>query len=146
MLDAYRKEDEERPLDDGSTKLEAINACAASLMLVEELFFRVLGIPADQVKVHKGWFQDTLPTVVQSGRLHKISVLRLDGDWYESTKTCLTHLYPRVQPGGFVLIDDYGYFEGCRKAVDEYLSGLTLRPELKNIDSDGVYFRKPIPE
>ena len=50
----------------------------------------------------------------------KISILRLDTDWYESTKIELEILYPRLEIGGVLIIDDYGHFKGCRKAVDEY--------------------------
>ncbi len=67
---------------------------------------------------HKGWFQDTLPIADTP----EIAVLRLDGDWYASTRVSLKHLYDRVVPGGFVIIDDYGCYDGCRKAVDEFLA------------------------
>ena len=51
----------------------------------------------------------------------RISILRLDTDWYESTRHELEHLYPRLSPGGVLLLDDYGYWEGAREAVDEFL-------------------------
>jgi O-methyltransferase len=143
VVSAYQGDKRNLPLDDGSGRLTPINACVAPLVLVHELFFHVLRISEDLVQVHQGWFQDLLPTVVQSGQLRTLAVLRLDGDWYESTRTCLVHLYPLVQPGGFVIIDDYGFFEGCRRAVDEYLATLSPRPDLIRIDSDGVYLRKP---
>jgi hypothetical protein len=50
----------------------------------------------------------------------KISILRLDTDWYESTKIELEILYPLLEPGGVLIVDDYGHFEGAKKAVDEY--------------------------
>jgi O-methyltransferase len=68
--------------------------------------------------VHKGWFKDTVPHQAKE----PIAVLRLDGDWYESTIVCLEHLYPRVQRGGLVIIDDYETFDGCSRAVHDYLS------------------------
>ncbi|HXD78100.1 MAG TPA: TylF/MycF/NovP-related O-methyltransferase [Puia sp.] len=67
----------------------------------------------------KGWFSETLPTATLPGR---IALLRLDGDWYESTMDCLTNLYPRVAPKGVIIIDDYFTWEGCSKAVHDYLS------------------------
>ncbi len=76
-----------------------------------------LGYGEAHTHVHKGWFQDTLP-VADTG---PIAILRLDGDWYESTKICLDHLYDKVVQGGFVIIDDYGTYEGCKRAVDEFL-------------------------
>ena len=68
--------------------------------------------------VHKGWFEDTLPTFSAP----PIAVLRIDGDWYESTMTCLSALWDAVVPGGLVLLDDYGSWEGCTKAMHDFLS------------------------
>ncbi len=72
----------------------------------------------------------------------KIAVLRLDTDWYESTKHELETFYDSVVPGGIVIIDDYGHWEGCRKAVDEFLES---RPEIVLFSADytGRWFVKP---
>jgi O-methyltransferase len=72
----------------------------------------------------------------------KIAVLRLDTDWYESTKFELEHFYDKVSKNGVIIIDDYGHWKGCKKAVDEFL---ILHPEIKlnKIDYTGVYFYKP---
>lgn len=67
----------------------------------------------------------------------KISVLRLDTDWYESTKSELEILYPKLTNRGVLIIDDYGYWEGARKAVDEYFSTKDYRPLFDVIDSTG---------
>ena len=77
----------------------------------------------DPARVHlvKGWFQDSLPPLLDT--IGPIAVLRLDADFYESTRFCLATLWDRVIPGGHVVIDDYGTFEGCRLAVDEFLAG-----------------------
>lgn len=74
---------------------------------------------------------------------NKIAVLRLDTDWYESTKAELDTFYPLVASGGVVIIDDYGHWQGCRKAVDEFLA---VHPEIQvhRIDYTGVYFVKPV--
>jgi O-methyltransferase len=69
----------------------------------------------------KGWFSDTLPKFTVPG---PIALLRLDGDWYESTIDCLTHLYPKVAQKGVIIIDDYFTWEGCSKAVHDYLSSI----------------------
>ncbi len=66
-----------------------------------------------------------------------ISVLRLDTDWYESTRRELETLYPRLSPGGVLIIDDYGHFTGARKAVDEYFEKLGLRPLVHRSDYTG---------
>jgi len=74
---------------------------------------------------HPGWFQDVLPA--EAERIGQIAILRIDADWYASTKTCLEHLFEKVVSGGFVIVDDYGAYDGCRKAVDEFL-GRQSRP------------------
>ena len=64
----------------------------------------------------------------------KISILRLDTDWYESTKIELEELYPLLQKNGFLIIDDYGHFKGARKAVDEYFEKIGIHPYLHVVD------------
>lgn len=71
-------------------------------------------------EVNRGWFEDTVPQWATQGR--PIAILRLDGDWYDSTKLCLDHLAPLVVSGGVIIIDDYAMWEGCSKAVHDYLS------------------------
>lgn len=84
-----------------------------------DLLTEQIGYKSNYIIYHKGWFQDTLPT--DAADINKIAILRLDGDWYDSIKICLEYLFDKVQKGGLVVIDDYGYYEGCTKAVDEYL-------------------------
>ena len=69
----------------------------------------------------KGWFSDSLPTFTID---HEIAILRLDGDWYESTMDCLKYLYPKVAKKGMVIVDDYYTWDGCTKAVHDYLSSI----------------------
>jgi len=71
----------------------------------------------------------------------RISLLRLDTDWYESTRHELVHLYPRLAPGGVLIIDDYGHFEGARRATDEYFADDPLL--LARIDYTGRMAVKP---
>jgi hypothetical protein len=80
-------------------------------------YLRLSGYPENRIHLIKGWFSETLP----KANIGPIAILRLDGDFYESTKTALQHLYHLVVPAGIVIIDDYGSFEGCRTAVDELL-------------------------
>ena len=72
-----------------------------------------------------------------------ISLLRLDTDWYESTKAELEILYPLLSPGGVLIIDDYGHFTGARKAVDEYFDSIRPAPLLNRIDYTGRICVKP---
>jgi O-methyltransferase len=74
------------------------------------------GYPLDLVHLVKGKVEDTVPGHAPQ----RIALLRLDTDWYESTKHELAYLYPRLVGGGVLIVDDYGSWEGARKAVDEY--------------------------
>ena len=86
---------------------------------------------------------DVLATLAETRNLpDRISVLRLDTDWYESTKFELEVLYPRLQAGGVLIIDDYGYWRGAREAVDQYFSG-KVRPFLQYVDETGRAGVKP---
>jgi O-methyltransferase len=75
---------------------------------------------ATRFSLVKGWFDDTLPSFRAPGG---IALLRLDGDWYDSTMTCLKFLLPQVVAGGIVIVDDYHTWDGCTRAVHEQLAG-----------------------
>ncbi|WP_295078403.1 TylF/MycF/NovP-related O-methyltransferase [Tabrizicola sp.] len=106
---------------------------------VQKFVAEELGYGTDFTRIHKGWFEDTVPIVT----IGPIAILRLDGDWYASTKLCLDHLYDAVVPGGFVIVDDYGTYEGCRKAVDEFLAMQPEQPFLNYVTADVRYWIKP---
>jgi hypothetical protein len=76
------------------------------------------GYPAEQVHYVKGRVEETIPDRAPSD----IAILRLDTDWHASTRHELEHLYPRLAKGGVLIVDDYGHWEGCRRAVDEYFA------------------------
>jgi hypothetical protein len=99
-----------------------------------------LGVARDEVEFHVGWFQDTVPAAKCT--IGDIALLRLDGDWYESTRVCICNLFDSVVSGGFVIVDDYGAFEGCRKAIDEFFVARQIAPKLTHSDDTCVYFRK----
>jgi O-methyltransferase len=88
----------------------------ASLEDVRDGFSRI-PYPAERVHFVEGKVEDTIP----AGAPERIAILRLDTDWYESTRHELEHLYSRLSPGGVLILDDYGYWEGARAAVDEFL-------------------------
>jgi O-methyltransferase len=87
----------------------------------------------------KGWFKDTLPRAKFDG---KIAVLRLDGDWYESTMDCLTNLYDKVADGGVILIDDYYAWNGCARAVHDFLSLRKLPHVIRQYRGSVAYIMK----
>ena len=89
--------------------------------------------PIDNIKYIKGKVEDTL----KSNTPRKIALLRLDTDWYESTKIELETLYPLITKGGILIIDDYGHFEGAKRAVDDYFRKINQQPLLNRIDYTG---------
>ena len=101
-----------------------------------------IGYPEASLVFHKGWFQDTVPVAANRIDPWNIAILRLDGDYYASTKVCLDHLYDRVIPGGFVVIDDYGAYEGCRKAVNDFFTERRIKPFLNYTDHVCRYWVK----
>jgi hypothetical protein len=82
------------------------------------------------VRFIRGPVEETVPGQTPS----RLALLRLDTDWYESTRHELHHLYPRLADGGVLIIDDYGHWEGCRRAVDEYFAASPTPPLLHRID------------
>lgn len=99
--------------------------------------FRKYNLLDDQVIFIKGWFKDTLP----QAPIEKLSILRLDGDMYESTMESLENLYPKLSNGGYCIVDDYA-LPRCKAAVDDYREKHAIDSELKEIDWTGIYWRK----
>ena len=99
--------------------------------------FRRYDLLDDQVNFLPGWFRDTLPTAP----VKELAVLRLDGDFYESTMDGLNNLYPKLSPGGFVIVDDYVHGP-CAQAVHEYRKEFGITEEIIDIDGTGVFWRR----
>lgn len=110
---------------------------AVPLEKVKENFLRY-DLLDDQVRFVEGWFSESLPVAP----IDRIAVLRLDGDYYESTMDALVNLEPKVSPGGYVIVDDYGALEACRAAVDDYRASRGIDAEIEPIDWTGIYWRK----
>jgi O-methyltransferase len=104
------------------------------------LLEQTIQYPGEMIHYHVGWFQETLPAVHDS--IGQIAILRLDGDWYASTKVCLDYLFKKVARGGIVIIDDYGAYDGCRRAVDEFLTQEGVHAYLASVDSECRFFVK----
>jgi O-methyltransferase len=107
---------------------------------VEEVkgYFERFGLLDERVVFLEGWFEDTLPEIATDS----IAVLRLDGDIYKSTWEALINLYHKVSPGGYIIIDDYYGWEGCRKAVDKFRSERGIREPLIDVDWTCAYWIK----
>lgn len=124
-----------------SGTLRSIGKCVGTLDDNRQAVNAIAGYPSALTHFHIGWFQDTLPTL--SVPFGDIALLRIDGDWYESTRICLDVLFPKVVSGGIVVIDDYGKWSGCRKAVDEFMATLHRPLFLNHIDAAGRYLIVP---
>jgi O-methyltransferase len=123
---------------DGKLSEGYTGLCCGSPVKVREVLAKV-GVAEDRYTLVPGWFQDTLPHLT----VQSIALLHIDADWYDSVLLCLNQLYDRVRPGGFVVLDDYGYWEGCRKAWEDFQEQRSLQISLTPIDGIGVYFQKP---
>jgi O-methyltransferase len=92
----------------------------------------------DQVRFLVGWFSETLP----NAPMERLALIRLDGDLYQSTWEAISALYPRLSPGGFLIVDDYGVIPACRAAIEDYRAQHHITEAIVPIDNDGVYWRK----
>jgi hypothetical protein len=112
--------------------------CAAPEASLMEIAGK-LGV-SDLVHPVKGFFNATLPRT--RDRIGPIGFLHMDGDWYDSTMDILNNLFSQVVEGGVIQVDDYGHWDGCRKALHEYEATHGLKFDLRPIDGEGVFFQK----
>ncbi|MBI2871466.1 MAG: class I SAM-dependent methyltransferase [Candidatus Omnitrophica bacterium] len=115
-------------------------ALSAPETIAKGLLYKTLRFPAGRGHFVKGWFHETIPSHKKA--MGDIALLHLDGDYYESIKICLEELYDQVVPDGYVVIDDYCYWKGCKKAVDEFMLRRGIKHELRPTDNTGIHFRK----
>lgn len=106
--------------------------CRCGLETVKQTL-RETDYPESMLRFVKGKVEDTLPLEAPE----TIALLRLDTDWYESTRCELEILFPKLVPGGVLIIDDYGHWQGCRKAVDEYFAKHNVKMFLHRVDYTG---------
>lgn len=102
--------------------------------------FKKLNVDLSSVNIVKGWLEDTLE---RSG-VEKVVLLHIDTDWYASVKYALNFFYDRITPGGFIVVDDYWFFPGCRQAVHDFIKERRLEDKIviKKVDRSAVYFQK----
>lgn len=110
---------------------------AVSLEKVKGLFERY-NLLDEQVRFLQGWFKDTLP----NAPIERLSLLRLDGDLYESTMDALNALYDKVTVGGYIIVDDYNAVKSCKVAVQEFRQTRQIEDELMTVDDACVFWRK----
>jgi O-methyltransferase len=122
---------------DGPEAPSWVGSLTSSPRRVTRLLRRT-GADLSRVRIVPGLFQDTFPAV----HIPQIALLNIDADWYESVKLCLETFYNAVVPRGFVSIDDYGDWPGCRRAVDEFFQTRTLSHQLRPVDHTAHWFQK----
>ena len=127
--------------EDGQAVADWSGEDVGSMTRVRRVMHRLQIDPA-RVVFHRGWFNETFPKAA----VDRVSLLHIDADFYESVKLCLEHWYPKLAPGGFVQLDDYDTFPGCRLATDQFLSS---HSELRLQTHGGTpvracYFQKPL--
>lgn len=119
---------------DGSKAVRFTGACKAP----ERFAIQAMALAGiDNYEIHSGWFKDTLS---KANFPDGIALLRLDSDWYASTIECLENFYHRVNPGGVIVVDDYFYWSGCRRAVHDYLDRYNIGDVVQQSGSDPVAF------
>ncbi len=125
----------------GSVMTHGYKQFAASLEEVQANF-RSFGLLDGQVRMLKGWFKDTLP----NAPIERLAIMRLDGDYYESTMDALINLYDKLSVGGYVIIDDYGEdtWTYCRQAVDDFRSSRNVTDQIVDVDSRCSYWRRSV--
>lgn len=129
--------DAERYPADREVRLDGIATLEVSLEAVRANFAHY-GLLDDQVVFLPGWFKDTLA----GAPIESLAVMRLDGDLYQSTMDALVALYPKLSVGGYVIVDDYGGIEACRRAVTDYRRAHGIEEPIQAVDWTGVYWRR----
>jgi O-methyltransferase len=122
---------------DGPNAATWVGSLKSTAPHVERLLRRT-GADLSRVRIVPGLFQQTFRSV----RIPQIALLNLDADWYESVKLCLATFYDSVVPCGFISIDDYGAWPGCRLAVDEFFRSRSLSYPLQRVDNTAHWFQK----
>lgn len=140
LCDTYTGLPPAHPVFDGVKAQGMTGRCAGPVESVQSAL-KEIGFPTDKIHIVQGLYADTLPAMRH--RVEKIALLHIDADWYDSTKICLELLAPKVVSGGFIIVDDYGFWEGCRKACDEWFA-VKGKPKLNTIPkSPQVWWQIP---
>jgi len=101
--------------------------------------WKKLGLAPDRLHIQRGWFKETLAIAP----IEQISVLHLDCDWYEPVRLCLETFWERLSPGGIVVLNDYGLYDGANRATDEFLARQGGQIDLRSLGPVGAWFTKP---
>lgn len=124
------------PEDEGD-RHHTVSQLAISIEEVKENFKKYDLLDA-QVRFLKGWFSDTLP----HAPIRQLALIRLDGDMYESTMDALVNLYPKLSAGGYLIVDDWGAVDACRRAIEDYRTKHSITDEIHPIDGKAIYWKR----
>lgn len=115
--------------------------CTGAVTRVEEAH-NLAGTPPTSLQIVPGWFDETLSHQVEA--IGPIALLHVDADWYDSVYTVFETMYSHVVTGGVIVIDDYGSWSGCRRALEDFFGDPAFQAlEIRSIDGHAVYFVKP---
>lgn len=129
---SYNDEAAQALLDQDADKASS-NVWAYSTLETVQRTMSLSTYPSQNISYVRGKVEDTIPGTIPE----QIALLRLDTDWYESTRHEMIHLFPRLVKGGVLIIDDYGFWKGARKAIDEYLEENNIQLLLNRLDFTG---------
>lgn len=138
LFDAFAGMPEAGELDDHLSH-EIVGQYVGSERQTRRILKRI-GVPNDRFELISGWFEDTLPQLNKPA----VSLLHVDCDFYDPVKLVLEQFWPHVSLGGYVVLNDYGAFAGCRAATDEFLAVAAPGIEPTFIDRAAVYLEKPV--
>lgn len=122
---------------DKESSLHKIKLLKASLEDVQKNI-KDYNLQIENIVFCKGWFKDTLA----KNSIEKIALLHIDSDLYESTYLSLSHLYPKLSEGAYIIIDDYNAFPFCKEAVDLYRKENKINAPIENIDKEAIFWKK----
>jgi O-methyltransferase len=137
LYDAFSGMPKANDIEDDAYSQSIEGKFIGSEQQVRRIMKRLL-IPNERFEIRKGWFEQTLPASPKCS----IALLHIDCDFYDPVKLVLETLYSQVVVGGYVILNDYGSFQGCRIAVDEFIASLSDDISLNQIDRDAFFFIK----
>jgi O-methyltransferase len=123
---------------DGQDAAKYIGECAATVSDVKEAM-RTISVSNDKYSIFEGWFEDTFKA---ENLPEKVALLHCDADWYNSVTLVLNAFYDRIPNGGVIILDDFGYWEGCREAFYDFCSIRGIKPLLERVGSTQAYWIK----
>jgi len=122
---------------DGASAKEWVGKCVGSEEKLWEAMDTV-SFPRKQVVLRKGWFDQTFRLPLPE----HISLLHIDADWFASVRLSLETFYDRVSDGGFIILDDFGYWEGCREAYSDFCNSRQIKPLLERVGKQQAFWIK----